>query len=69
VSTVDDGVFEGDEDFTLTVATTIGDQSLTATGDATLDDAQDAPSTLTVGDAGTVNEGQDATFDVTLGTP
>ncbi|WP_175402069.1 cadherin repeat domain-containing protein, partial [Veronia pacifica] len=62
VSTLDDGEFEGDEDFTLTVATTIGGQTLNATGDATITEAQAIQSITGT----TVEEGETLSFTVTL---
>ncbi|ODA29221.1 hypothetical protein A8L45_22585 [Veronia pacifica] len=62
MSTLDDGEFEGDEDFTLTVATTIGGQTLNATGDATITEAQAIQSITGT----TVEEGETLSFTVTL---
>ncbi|NOG31810.1 retention module-containing protein [Halomonas sp. TBZ9] len=88
VPTIDDDVFEGPEDFTLT-ATLTGETAagnalpdgITDSGNATIvDDGSGTPEdpdeepdddtpALSVGDAGTINEGDTATFDVSLSNP
>ncbi|WP_164461406.1 Calx-beta domain-containing protein [Alcaligenes faecalis] len=76
VPTVDDAVFEGEEQFTLDaeLTGTVGDVELkgvTGEGTATITDSNtgepgaDVP-VLTVDDAGNVNEGENATFNVSL---
>ncbi|XGA79592.1 retention module-containing protein [Halomonas sp. CH40] len=88
VPTIDDDVFEGPEDFTLTATltgeTTAGNtlpEGITDTGNATIvddgsgtpDDPEEEPDNdtpvLSVADAGTINEGDTATFDVSLSNP
>ncbi|ODA29446.1 retention module-containing protein, partial [Veronia pacifica] len=75
IQTIEDTIFEGDETFTITLGNIAGGgfEAIGADGTAnsvetTIKDDDPIP-TLTVDDAGTVNEGQDATFDVTLGNP
>ncbi|MEN5253502.1 hypothetical protein ABE441_17690, partial [Alcaligenes aquatilis] len=78
VPTTDDDVFEGNEDFTLEATLTGQTASgtdlpggITDSGDATIVDGDpnnpgaDVP-VLTVDDAGNVNEGENATFNVSL---
>ncbi|AWG36125.1 hypothetical protein CA948_13880 [Alcaligenes aquatilis] len=78
VPTTDDNVFEGNEDFTLeatltgqTASGTDLPTGITDSGDATIVDSDpnnpgaDVP-VLTVDDAGNVNEGENATFNVSL---
>ncbi|MCL6353988.1 retention module-containing protein [Pectobacterium parmentieri] len=85
VPTVDDGVFEGNETFELVgtlTGTTASGTPLPAgigdTGQATISDLNGTPDNpsagadvpvLTVGDAGTVAEGQPARFEIALSKP
>ncbi|MCG6240861.1 calcium-binding protein [Vibrio diabolicus] len=73
IASVDDAVFEGPEDFSVTV-TGIGAVQGSDTGTATIvddgsgpgpDPDDDRPS-VTITDAGTINEGETANFKVTL---
>ncbi|HCZ9037800.1 TPA: calcium-binding protein, partial [Vibrio alginolyticus] len=73
ISSIDDAVYEGPEDFSVTV-TGIGAVQGSDTGTATIvddgtgpgpDPDDDRPS-VTISDAGTINEGETANFKVTL---
>ncbi|EOX4974547.1 beta strand repeat-containing protein, partial [Vibrio alginolyticus] len=73
IASIDDAVYEGPEDFSVTV-TGIGAVQGSDTGTATIvddgsgpgpDPGDDRPS-VTISDAGTINEGETANFKVTL---
>ncbi|MGI2996713.1 hypothetical protein, partial [Vibrio alginolyticus] len=73
IASIDDAVYEGPEDFSVTV-TGIGAVQGSDTGTATIvddgsgpgpDPDDDRPS-VTISDAGTINEGETANFKVTL---
>ncbi|WP_447063873.1 beta strand repeat-containing protein, partial [Vibrio alginolyticus] len=73
IASIDDAVYEGPEDFSVTV-TGIGSVQGSDTGTATIvddgtgpgpDPDDDRPS-VTISDAGTINEGETANFKVTL---
>ncbi|MGR2701442.1 tandem-95 repeat protein [Vibrio campbellii] len=70
VTTLDDGIYEGTENLTITLTDTIGaDSTLDAdTKEATVSitDAQSAPEVSISADQNNVNEGQTAGFTVTL---
>ncbi|ARC92094.1 hypothetical protein B6A42_08300 [Vibrio coralliilyticus] len=72
VETTDDSIFEGNESFTLDVsanATTGGESfNLNEFGAGTISDESDRPD-LTVTGAGTVSEGEVATFSINLSNP
>ncbi|WFB46785.1 Ig-like domain-containing protein [Vibrio coralliilyticus] len=72
VETTDDSIFEGNESFTLDVsasATTGGESfNLNESGAGTISDESDRPN-LTVTGAGTVSEGEVATFSINLSNP
>ncbi|ANW23017.1 hypothetical protein BA953_01695 [Vibrio coralliilyticus] len=72
VETTDDSIFEGNESFTLDVsanATTGGESfNLNESGAGTISDESDRPD-LTVTGAGTVSEGDVATFSINLSNP
>ncbi|MCG9597400.1 Ig-like domain-containing protein [Vibrio sp. Isolate25] len=72
VETIDDSIFEGNESFTLDVsanATTGGESfNLNESGAGTISDESDRPD-LTVTGAGTVSEGEVATFSINLSNP
>ncbi|QGM34225.1 Ig-like domain-containing protein [Vibrio sp. THAF191d] len=72
VETTDDSIFEGNESFTLDVsanATTGGDRfNLNESGAGTISDESDRPD-LTVTGAGSVSEGEVATFSINLSNP
>ncbi|NOI20293.1 hypothetical protein F0223_18895 [Vibrio coralliilyticus] len=72
VETTDDSIFEGNESFTLDVsanASTGGESfNLNESGAGTISDESDRPD-LTVTGAGTVSEGEVATFSINLSNP
>ncbi|WP_019278087.1 Ig-like domain-containing protein, partial [Vibrio coralliilyticus] len=72
VETTDDSIFEGNESFTLDVsanAKTGGESfNLNESGAGTISDESDRPD-LTVTGAGTVSEGEVATFSINLSNP
>ncbi|WP_333005084.1 Ig-like domain-containing protein [Vibrio coralliilyticus] len=72
VETTDDSIFEGNESFTLDVsanASTGGESfNLNESGAGTISDESDRPD-LTVAGAGTVSEGEVATFSINLSNP
>ncbi|RXJ65899.1 hypothetical protein CS022_24685, partial [Veronia nyctiphanis] len=75
IATIQDTIAEGSEDFTITIGNIAGGgfealavDSSNKSVTTTITDNEATP-TLTVGDAGTVDEGNDATFDVTLSNP
>ncbi|MDW1755936.1 immunoglobulin-like domain-containing protein, partial [Vibrio sp. Vb2535] len=73
IAAIDDAVYEGPEDFSVTV-TGIGAVQGSDTGTATIVDDGTGPGTdpdddrpsVTISDAGTINEGETANFKVTL---
>ncbi|MCS0334733.1 calcium-binding protein [Vibrio diabolicus] len=73
IASIDDAVYEGPEDFSVTV-TGIGAVQGSDTGTATIVDDSSGPGpdpdddrpSVTINDAGTINEGETANFKVTL---
>ncbi|WP_342656004.1 Ig-like domain-containing protein [Shewanella algae] len=69
ISTINDGIYEGAEDFTVTIDSVSGaDASIGAnnSADTTILDAQDAPVVGIVADQSSVTEGETAAFTVTI---
>ncbi|KHT42117.1 hypothetical protein, partial [Vibrio sinaloensis] len=67
IPTTGDDVYEGDETFGLVVTENNGvTTNGSATGTATIQDDSSGKPTLSVTDAGDVNEGTDAVFTVSL---
>ncbi|QNV07071.1 immunoglobulin-like domain-containing protein [Shewanella algae] len=69
ISTINDGIYEGAEDFTVTIDSVSGaDASIGAnnSADTTILDAQDAPVVGIVADQSSVTEGETAAFTVSI---
>ncbi|WP_420789361.1 immunoglobulin-like domain-containing protein [Shewanella algae] len=69
ISTINDGIYEGAEDFTVTINSVSGaDASIGAnnSADTTILDAQDAPVVGIVADQSSVTEGETAAFTVSI---
>ncbi|SUI69522.1 retention module-containing protein [Shewanella algae] len=69
ISTLDDGIYEGAEDFTVTISSVSGaDASIGAnnSADTTILDAQDAPVVGIVAEQSSVTEGETAAFTVSI---
>ncbi|HDS1205620.1 TPA: retention module-containing protein [Shewanella algae] len=69
ISTINDGIYEGAEDFTVTISSVSGaDASIGAnnSADTTILDAQDAPVVGIVAEQSSVTEGETAAFTVSI---
>ncbi|WP_345867947.1 retention module-containing protein, partial [Shewanella algae] len=70
ISTIDDGIYEGAEDFTVTINSVSGaDATISPTessADTTILDAQDAPVVGIVAEQSSVTEGETAAFTVSI---
>ncbi|MGI2856428.1 retention module-containing protein, partial [Shewanella algae] len=69
IGTIDDGIYEGAEDFTVTIDSVSGadaDIGSNNSADTTILDAQDAPLVGIVADQSSVTEGETASFTVSI---